>query len=470
MNKTMNPHTAPQALPGPRFAFWGLACLSPMRKDYLGFVGQVQKQHPDLAAWRVGWEQVVHVFHPEWARELLVDQAEHWVRWERVTETFAQSMGQSVLVTEGAQWQRQRRMLQAGFSPKRVAGYTGHMVQACAQALERMSGANPLALHDMQALMTGITIDVIVRALFGQARQMDAMQVSAAIHELSSEGFAQLFRLRNRPMWWPVPSMRRARHARDVLNAVIAQQISERRQSLAQEAATDSPPQDILTMLLQARDPQQPEQGLSAQEVHDQTMVIFQAGHETSAMAMTWWAGLVARHPAVQKRLHAEVDDVLQGQAPTPERLAQMLYLQATLKEAMRLYPSAATLMTRRLQRPVRCGPWTLPQGALVYVSPALIHRDARWFEAPDQFMPERFMPGAQEIPRGAWLPFGTGPRVCLGQHFAMLEMGVIAAMLLQRHRLAWPLGEVWPEAEMTLTLRPRHPIRLHVQPRMRAG
>jgi len=219
-------------------------------------------------------------------------------------------------------------------------------------------------------------------------------------------------------------------------------------------------------MLRQARDPEHPEQGLSAQELHDQTMVMFQAGHETTATAMTWWSGLIARHPEVAERIHAEVDAVLQGQTPTTATLQQLPWLQASLKEALRLYPPAAILFTRRALKELQVGPWTVPQGHLIAFTPYVIQRDARWFASPDDFEPERFLSGAPDIPRGAWMPFGTGPRVCMGQHFALLEMGLMAAMLMQRFRLEWPEGAQWPEGDLAVTLRPAQPIRLQLHQR----
>jgi cytochrome P450 len=181
---------------------------------------------------------------------------------------------------------------------------------------------------------------------------------------------------------------------------------------------------------------------------------------------MTWWSGLVASHPDVAQRIHAEIDAVLQGATPTPATLQQLPWLQASLKEAMRLYPPAAVLMTRRAIKDVKVGPWTLPKGQLIAFTPYVIQRDPRWFESPDAFKPERFLPGAPDIPRGAWMPFGTGPRVCIGQHFAMLEMGLIGAMLMQRFNLVWPEGAAWPEGDLAVTLRPAQPIRLRLHAR----
>jgi cytochrome P450 len=452
----MTSHTTSQLPPGPPIKGWGLNYLNAMREDYLGFVSQLHRQHADIAHLKVVNEHITHVFHPDWVREVLVDQADALIRWERATHVFSLAMGQSVLVTEGAQWQRQRRMLQPGFAPKRVAGYAALMTQATQEALDTLAMTPSLQNIDIEAMMTRVTLDVILRTLFGQHQVRDARPVAQAIHTLSHYGIKQLFQPFSWPMWMPLPSVRRARDALETLNLLIAQHIHTQK--------TNADGDDLLTMLRTARDPDHPERGLSAQELHDQTMVMFQAGHETTATALTWWCGLIAQHPNVAQHIHQEVDAVLQGQKPTPEMLTHMPWLQASLKESMRLYPPAAILFTRRTCKDVTIGPWRLPKGHLIALTPYVIQRDARWFESPEIFRPERFLPDAPDTPRGAWFPFGTGPRVCVGQHFAMLEMGLIAAMLMQRFKLHWPQNAAWPASDLAVTLRPATAITLDLE------
>ena len=460
----MNSPTAqavhPGLPPGPPAQLGGLNHLRSMKADYLGFVSDLQQAHPDIAHVQVLNEHITHVFNPDWVREILVDQSQHLIRWERATEVFSIAMGQSVLVTEGAQWQRQRRMLQPGFTPKRVAGYAELMVSATQTALDALPQQHPGQSLNMGDLMTDMTLDVILKALFGSHQVADARPVSEAIQTLSHAAISEMFKPFSWPLWMPLPSVRKVRHAKQSLDRIIQQHIQ------AQQSTARDDGDDLLTMLRLARDPEHPDQGLSAQELHDQTMVMFQAGHETTATAMTWWSGLIARHPEVAQRIHAEVDGVLQGQVPTPATLQQLPWLQASLKEALRLYPPAALLFTRRICEAVTVGPWTLRKGQLIAFTPYVIQRDAQWFESPDEFKPERFMPGAPDIPRGAWMPFGTGPRVCIGQHFAMMEMGLIAAMLMQRFTLQWPEGAAWPAADLAITLRPASAMTLGLEPR----
>lgn len=459
-DRAMNTHTEANRIPCTAAPLWGLSLLRTMRANYLGYVTRLQNQHPDIAQVQILNERITHVFHPAWVRQVLVDQADALIRWERATEVFSVSMGQSVLVTEGAPWQRQRRMLQPGFTPKRVAGYAALMASAAQDAMNSLAQDMDANKVDMDTLMTNMTLDVILRALFGSHHVADARPISEAIQTLSHSGFSEMFKPFSWPLWMPLPSVRKVRQAKQTLDRVIQQHIQ------AQQSTAGNEGLDLLTMLRLARDPEHPDQGLSTQELHDQTMVMFQAGHETTATAMTWWSGLIARHPDVAERIHAEVDTVLRSQAPTPTTLQQLPWLQASLKEALRLYPPAAILFTRRAIKDLQVGPWTVPQGHLIAFTPYVIQRDPRWFESPNDFKPERFLPSAPEIPRSAWMPFGTGPRVCIGQHFGLLEMGLIAAMLMQRFRLEWPEGAPWPEGDLAVTLRPAQAIRLKLHPR----
>ncbi|MFN9506651.1 MAG: cytochrome P450 [Rubrivivax sp.] len=229
------------------------------------------------------------------------------------------------------------------------------------------------------------------------------------------------------PDWLPLPGKRAKRRALRSLHGLVQRHITQR-QALPPEAA---PQDDLLAMLLAVRD-EHTGDGLSATELHDECMVMFQAGHETSATALLWWAWLMAMHPEAQARAQAEVQAVLGTREPQAADATALDWPGATLKEAMRLYPPVAALMSRRVKRALQLGPWTLPAGAMLRITPAVIQRDARWFPEPDAFRPERFVSTAAAPPRGTWMPFGTGPRVYIGQHFAVLEMTLIAPLRLQ--------------------------------------
>jgi cytochrome P450 len=431
-------------LPSRPTRWWGLPTLAAMRRDYLAVIA-AQRPLGDLVRQQVLGERAVDIFDPELVRAIMVDHADALVRWERGPEVFAELMGQSVLVTEGATWQRQRRMLMTAFTPKRVAGYAALMTGAAVAGLDAVRPGGVA----MDALFSHLTMDVISRTLFSTPIGSDTGAAARAVQVLSETALAEMFWPFTLPDWLPLPGKAAKRRASKLLHGLLAHHIDARR------AAGDAGQTDLLGMLMALRD-EATGAALSPQEVYDQCMVSFQAGHETSATALLWWSWLLAAHPEIQARVRAEVDAVLAGRVPTAEDAGALPLLSATLKEAMRLYPPVAGLLTRRLTRDITVAGVRLPARTLVRVTPWLLHRDPRgWPDEPLAFKPDRFLPGApHEIPRGAYIPFGVGPRVCLGQHFAVLEMTLIAALLLQRFELGTVSTEP-PRPRMAVTLRP---------------
>ena len=448
-----------------------------MRADYLGFTSKLHRDHGDITVMRLFNERAYDLFTPELVREALVDHADSVIRWERGIEVFAQVFGQSVLVTEGPVWQRQRRMLQAAFTPRKVAGYADLMVSAATKALNASLPANSSHAAqrvDMDALFTTLTMNVILRTLFGAAACADTAQASAAVQTLSAAAFREMFQPFTWPDWLPLPGKAAKRHALKTLRGLVGSHIAAHKaqaESQREGQPEGQPSGDFLSMLLALRDEATGSaltgSALSNAEVFDQCMVSFQAGHETSATALLWWSRLMAEHPQAAARAQAEVDTLLAGRAPRAEDVSALPWLTATLKEAMRLYPPVAAVMTRRTTAPITLGGHAVAKGSLLRITPWVIQRDPRWFDAPHDFRPERFLPDAPPPPRGAWMPFGTGPRVCLGQHFAMLEMSLVAALLLQRCTLALPSDAPLADAVLNVTLRPRHGLHLMLTPRL---
>ena len=446
-------------LPGPPTRWWGLPALAAMRRDYLGAIA-TQKAFGDLVRQQVVNERAVDVFDPELLRQVMVDHADALIRWERGPEVFSDGLGQSVLVTEGAVWQRQRRMLMQAFTPRRVAGYVETMVEATTLGLTLL---RPGELA-MDGLFSHLAMDVISRTLFSAPISGDTQAAADAVQVLSETALREMFWPMTLPDWLPLPGKAAKRKARRLIQGLIQGHIDERQRH--PNASTT----DLLNMLLVLRD-EESGTALSTQEVFDQCMLSFQAGHETTATALLWWSWLMASHPQAQARAAAEVEACLAGQPPGADAMQALPWLTATLKEAMRLFPPVAAVMTRRLTREIELGGVRLPARTLVRVTPWLLHRDPRWWPSePEAFRPERFMAAADDwkpnpIPRGAYIPFGLGPRVCLGQHFAQLEMTVIAALLLQRFRLT-PLTSTPPTPHLAVTLRPVGGLRLKLEAR----
>ncbi|MDR7377503.1 cytochrome P450 [Rhodoferax ferrireducens] len=448
--------------PGPRQHGFGLPLLRQMRRDYLGLARQMHTTYGDAVYTRIGHERTYEFFHPELVREVLLDPSRSFIRWERGTQVFAEVHGQSVLVTEGDTWQRQRRMLQPGFGPKRMAGYAQHMAAAAAQALDALPPQAQQTV-DYGHLMTQLTMDVVLRTLFSQqiqaAGRQESLAAEQAVQVLSRLGMEEFFWPASLPYWlphkWP------ARRAKRTLDTLVRRHIQQRRAEPPGVEKTD-----LLGMLIAVRDEAGDQGALSEQEIHDQCMTIFLAGHETTASALTWWGHCMASQPACAQRAQEEVDRVLGQRPPRYEDLPALPYLAQTLKESLRLYPPAASLISRRATRPVQVGPWQLPRGALVRITPWVLQHDARWFPEPERFDPERFSDAGQAAQvRGSYLPFGAGPRVCIGNLFAMTEMQLVAAMLLQRFQLT-PVAGPPPQPVLNVTLRPAQGLRLQLQRR----
>ena len=451
-------------LPRPASRWWGLSLLGEMRRDYLGFVCRLRREHGDLVAMRIAFERSVDVFDPEAVREVLVQQADRTVRWERAVEVFAEVFGRSVLVTEGTDWQRQRRMLQPAFTPRVVAAQATDMAATIAAALARLEAQADGAV-DLEAFFSSVTVRIILRTLFGPDAEADTEAAAWATQVLSRAAMREMFMPATLPDWLPLPGKADKRRALRLLRGLVQRQIDARR-GAAGPGATG----DLLGLLLSLRDTEGPGAdgaALSPQEVFDQCIVTFQAGHETTATALAWWGRLMAEHPQAQARARAEVDAVLHGgRAPGADDLARLPWLTASLKEAMRLYPPAAALLTRRATADLVVGGVQVPKGTLLRITPWAIQRDPRLYDEPAAFRPERFLPGAPAPARGAWLPFGTGPRVCIGQHFAMLEATLVAAMLVQRFDWTLAPGMAPARPEMNVTLRDLAGLRVRLQRR----
>lgn len=439
--------------PGPASGLTGWGLLRRMSRDLLGSLRVWQQAHGDVVHLRIWPEHQIVLTDPAAVRELLVSQADALQRWERGMKVFAQLNGHSVFTAEGEAWQAKRQALHSSFTPRSVQALLPMIADATCQALD--AWPQHAASFPAESALTSLAMDVILRTVFSQRLGDEARQAEEDMKEVVRAVYAELYW----PASWPdaVPWKRRKRQALQRLRAAVSGHLARRL-----EQARDTWPDDLASRLLnlQAQDPVH----WPLESVHDECMTAFAAGHETTAATLAWWAGCMALHPDWQERVRAEVQAALGDTAPSGPCLPKLPLLEQTLQETLRLYPAVPVLNTRRGIRPVSIAGWHFPARTLFLIPVMVLHHDARWFPQPHEFRPERFAGGAPEIPRGAYLPFGAGPRVCLGQHLAMTELQAIAAMLLQRYRLALPSGEGLPEPAFTVSLRPRQPLRLSLQ------
>jgi cytochrome P450 len=424
--------------PGPDLS--RLAALRAFRKDPLGLLERLAA-YGDVVRIDVPGSAAYLLNHPDLVHEVLV--AEHRSFHKGPTIRAAKMLlGESLLTSEDETHRRQRRLIQPMFHHERIASYAASMVGFAERAADRWSDGEEV---DLQGEMAALTLAVVGDTLFGtdvdERRSATVRRALTDTLGMFDRVYSPLFRLLVR---MPSPTMRRYRRVESDLNRVIAEMIAERRTS----GATGD---DLLSLLLRAR-----EDGaaMSDQQVRDEALTLFLAGHETTAIALTWTWWLLSQNPEAESRLHAELDATLSGRAPSIEDLPNLPYTQAVVSESIRLRPPAWAI-GRTAVGDHRANDVRVAAGSIVVVSPWLLHHDRRWWPEPEVFRPERWLTDATERPRYAFIPFGGGPRVCIGEPFARLEATMLLGSIARRWRFASGSDRV-PEIQAVITLRPR--------------
>ena len=440
----------------------GLPLLQAIRRDPLGFVARLHAQHGDNVKLKVLSTSIHYLFRPEAARQVLVNHHDDFEKDERVLGIMQSVHGANVITTEGVVWERQRRMLAPAFAPKRIAACAELMATSASECASRElpSEAGASGVIDVDGLTTRITMDVILRALFSYHYKPDeAAAVSRAIRALSRQVMREFFWPVRTVAWLPFPGRVAKARSLAVIHDLIRERIVARRCDMADGADAG---EDILGLMLAARDEQAEatHAALSDAEILDNCVGLFGAGHDTSATALTWWVGLMATHPEIAAQVRDEVRGLPEGHEAATKGIAEARLLNATIKEAMRLYPPSTATFTRRALRDVEIDGQTIAKGALVMIPIWNLHHDERWFPEPEVFRPERFLPGAPTVPRSAFMPFGIGPHFCLGQQFATLEMAAIAAQLIRHHHFALDHDAALPVPVVDLVLKPKERLR----------
>ncbi|HZB44448.1 MAG TPA: cytochrome P450, partial [Pyrinomonadaceae bacterium] len=405
------------------------------------------RQYGDVAQFRIGPQKAFLLSHPDHVRDVLVTHHERFHKG-RALQRSKRLLGEGLLTSEGAHHRRQRRIAQPAFHRQRVASYGAVMVEYAARAAERWREGRTL---DISEEMMRLTLAIAGKTLFdADVEQHDADEVGAALTEVM-ELFGYLMLpyselLEKLP--FPLPPVVRFQRARKRLDAVIYRIIDERRRSGGDRG-------DLLSMLLLAEDEEDAGARMSNEQVRDEVMTLFLAGHETTANLLAWTWYLLSQHPEVEARLHAELDAVLTGgRLPTVEDIPALRYTEMVVAETMRLYPPAWTV-GRLAIADHEAGGYLIPKGSLVLLSQYVVHRDPRFFPDPERFDPERFTPEAKEArPPFAYFPFGGGVRRCIGEGFAWMEATLVVATLARRWRMRLAPGHTVRPAPR-ITLRP---------------
>ena len=426
-------------VPGPSSWLPGASFLK-FRRDPLKFFADTQRTYGDIARFTFGPQQVYLVSHPEWIEDVLVNSAKKFHKGVAL-QRAKRLLGEGLLTAEGKAHLKQRRTIQPLFHRQQVQRFADAMVTHAVRWRESIAAEATIDMtHDMAAL----TLAIVGETLFSSNVQSDADEVREALTAaVQSFGIAFLPGLEYFEKL-PLPMFVRVRKARERLDAVIHRVIAERRSGESQA--------DLVSMLLAARDPENPdEQGMSDQQIRDEAMTIFLAGHETTANAMAWTWHLLGSHPQVEATLHAELTRVLDGRTPSVEDVPKLDYTRAVIAESMRMYPPVWTMGRRAIEQHVIAG-HTIEPGALVIMSQWIVHHDQRWWTSPDTFNPDRWAEKSDR-PKYAYFPFGGGTRICIGESFAWTEAILLLATIAQRWRFA---AVTSPTMEPRITLRPK--------------
>ncbi|MGA9995152.1 MAG: cytochrome P450 [Pyrinomonadaceae bacterium] len=439
--------------PGPKRTFLGVNFFN-FRRNTLEYLQRVARSFGDVVYFKLGPQNAYFFNHPDYVKDVLVTHNQNFIKG-RALQRSKRLLGEGLLTSEGEFHRRQRRLAQPAFHRGRVSSYALTMVDYAAGTRERWRDGETLDIsHEMMRL----TLAIVGKTLFDADVESEADEIGDALTSVM-----KLFNLLLVPFSellekFPFPQVRRFEKAKERLDSTIYRLIDERRKSGRDHG-------DLLSMLLLAQDEEERSGQMTDEQVRDEALTIFLAGHETTANALTWTWYLLSQHAEVETKLHAELDDVLGGRLPTADDVAQLKYTEMVLAEAMRLYPPAWAI-GRLAVKECEIGGYTIPKGSLVLVSQYVTQRDARFFPEPERFDPERWTEQARETrPQYSYFPFGGGPRRCIGEGFAWMEGILLIATIAQTWRLRLaPDHKV--EMQPVITLRPKHGMKMVVSKR----
>ena len=425
--------------------------LGPLNNNPLEYFTKVAREYGDIAGMRVLNFKTIFINHPDLIEEVLVTNARKYSKG-RVLRANRHVFGEGLLTSEGEFWLRQRRLAQPAFHRARIASYAATMVEYTQRMLNGWRGGEE---HDAHQEMMRLTLQIVGKTLFDADVERDAQEVGKSL-ELLLEIGANFRRAIFVPHWLPTPTNLRAKREIAQIEKILYRIIGERRAS-GRDAG------DLLSMLLSAQDDDGSR--MTDRQLRDEAITLFLAGHETTASTLSWTWWMLAQNPTMEAKLHAELDAVLGDRAPSLDDLPRLAYTGHIITESLRLYP-AAWGMARLVVEDHEIAGYPVTKGMGVAMAQWVVHRDPRWYDAPEEFRPERWEDDLlKRLPRFAYFPFGGGPRQCIGNTFALMEATLILATIARKFRLRLVANHpVVPLA--SITLRPRHGVRVMLESR----
>ncbi|APW58877.1 cytochrome P450 [Paludisphaera borealis] len=440
----------PKSPPGPK-PHWLSGNLREFARDRLGALTRWQREYGDVVSARFGSRAILVVYHPDLIEQVLVEQNRKFIKHYRLRGA-TRTLGNGLLTSSGDFWRGQRKLAQPAFHRDRIASYADVIVDHAERMLQSWS---PGQTRDLHVDLMRVTLEVVAKTLFDAEVGSDSADASAAMEMLMNNFLARTSALIPIPEWIPTPLNRKLEQAARRLDRIILGLIAERRK-------TGEDRGDLLSMLLHAQD-EESGRGMSDAQLRDEVMTLFMAGHESSANTLSWVFYHLANHSEVEAKLHAELESVLDGRLPTFADLPRLPYTGMVVSETLRLYPTV-WMIGREAIEPTEIGGYAIPVGTTVFMPQWAVHRDPRWFDNPETFRPERWSEeNRASMHRYAYFPFGGGPRICIGNSFALMEATLLLASIAGRYRL-----ELAPDADVallpTITLRPAHGLKVVVR------
>lgn len=417
--------------PGPRGnPFFGSFVVK-SRREPLRFVTHLAREYGDVSSFRIGFDRVYFINHPDYIKDVLVNHYDHFLKGAG-RQRAKRFLGEGLLLSEGDLHRRQRRLAQPAFHRARLAAYAQQMAHSSVHASRNWRQAQVV---DVWQEMLRLTLDIVGKTLFSADVESKDDEVGQAMKAATLRYRA--FKLPFAKTWerMPLPQIRRFHQGKERLRKLVLEIIDKRRQQGRDHG-------DLLSMLLVAEEEGDPNSRMTAEQVWDEALTIFIAGYDTMATALMWTWHLLSQNPKVEARLHEEVDEVLtDGRPATMNDIPNLVYTERVLAESMRIYPPTWRLV-RRAITDFSLGEYVIRNGSLVVVSQYAMHRDPRFFPEAESFDPDRWTPeGRASRPAYSYFPFGGGPRRCLGESFALMEGILVLATLARRWRLRAVVG-----------------------------
>jgi cytochrome P450 len=457
LNNPVSTPILPAPVPRPRLLSF-FEFVGAMRDSAIGSFAQ-EAYELDILERRIFGRRLFVINDLAAIKHVLIDNAANYKKTEITRRILEPGLGKGLITSEGETWRQHRRAMSPAFDHRSIAAYTPIMTQAAEELLADWGKLPAGTGVEVQAAMMEVTLNIISRTMFSSDSDDIVTIMGRSAGRYQSEMRPNIMDMLGWPGWLAsLPRRGVAQRTLGEFDQVIDRLINERTRDPGNH------PKDLLARLIAARD-EQTGGGMSAQEVRDHVITIFLAGHETTAMAMTWTWFLLSQHPFEESKLHAELDSVLSGRAPAHEDLSKLTYTRMVVEESMRIYPPVHTIARQAIGDDTLVGQ-RIPKGSAILIAPWLLHRHVKLWENPGRFDPERFSPKASAArARFSYLPFGGGKRICIGAAFALAEATVLLATLAQRYSLrVVPGHRVEPQG--LITLRARHGMKMLLTPR----